>query len=387
MPQPRKKKSEYVEDDKTPEVIGSITTMLGNPATRLILRGISGRCKKCKKNRLEKALELYSGASATIKTNDDIAKIKVNKNIEACLGCQMASKIVSLALNQGAKRFGLEIDGDVISYLRVKHVQRGMASVIKGIAEHGVKRPQTLHAPFLVVWDYTNRCNLKCKHCYANANEKLGDELSTEERYKIVDQLDDAGIVAIAVSGGEPLMREDFWEVISYAEKKGIYISIASNGMLITKDVAKRLAKFVGYAEISLDGKPAIHDNFRNKKGAFKAALQGMKNCVEAGIVTCMATTVTRANYNDIPFLIKTAKKLGVLRFIAFNFIPAGRGKEIINMDITPQQREKLLNYLAKELEGGYEAFTTAPQFSRITMERQSKGHNSPLSPTHFADA
>ena len=134
---------------------------------------------------------------------------------------------------------------------------KGFALMMKGIKKYGVRIPFVPAAPFLIVWDYTYRCNLKCKHCYEDAGRR-GYELSTDEAKQVVDRLSrlaSIGLPALSFSGGEPLAREDFFEVAAYAKKKIPYISVASNGTLITRDNAKRLKDVgVDYVEISLDG-------------------------------------------------------------------------------------------------------------------------------------
>ena len=108
-------------------------------------------------------------------------------------------------------------------------MRKGFAVIMGSIAEYGITRPQRLIAPFMVVWDFTKQCNLRCKHCYANASSSpADDELNLEERKQVVDQLDEAGVAAISFSGGEPLVNKDFWEVAKYASGKG-FLSLGSN--------------------------------------------------------------------------------------------------------------------------------------------------------------
>src|SRR5512144_2392730 len=142
----------------------------------------------------------------------------------------------------------------------------------------------SLSAPFLVVWDFTHKCNLACKHCYSNSGAGKEEELSTEQALRVVDQLADAGVTAVAFSGGEPLTRKDFFEVARYASERGLYVSLASNGTLLTKEnVAKIKEAKVNYIDVSIDGATAkTHDDFRGVPGTFEKAIAGLKNCVEA---------------------------------------------------------------------------------------------------------
>ena len=171
-------------------------------------------------------------------------------------------------------------------------------------------------------------------------------------------------------------MRKDFFEVAKYAADKGLYISLATNGTLINNDVAHKLKNAgVEYVDVSLDGaNPKTHDTFRGVPGSFERAIRGIKACVNAGLYTCIAMTVTKHNLNEVPEVVELAKELRVKRFLAFNFIPTGRGKTVIDIDLTPLERENLLESLYRELvksvagKGGIEAFSTAPQFARIAM-------------------
>jgi radical SAM protein with 4Fe4S-binding SPASM domain len=349
--------------DKTTEVILSLKKSLGNPVLRHII-------KIFPIHTIEQGLKLYVGSE---KNNS--------------LNCRIASFFIGNALEYGANTFGVKIDKSTLEYLKDETVQRGIASVIKGIAEYGITTPQKLFSPFLVVWDYTNACNLNCKHCYKKAGKASEDELSTNERKEVIDQLAKAGVVAIAFSGGEPLTQSDFFTIAKYATEKKMYVSLATNGTLINEEIAEEIKKAgIQYVEISLDGMEKTHDKFRGIKGAWKRTIRGIKNCVNTNLVTCVATTVTKYNYDEIPKLIHLSIKLRVNRFIAFNFIPTGRGKEIVEYDITPKQREKLLNFLYNKLEEGkIEVFSTAPQFSRIALESVKKGKGKKIAPTHFA--
>ncbi|MGZ4852647.1 MAG: radical SAM protein [Halobacteriota archaeon] len=276
------------------------------------------------------------------------------------------------------------------SYFSQQVTRRGLSNIIKSIAEYGIGKPLKLQAPFLVVWNYTDACNLRCKHCYQGAGRMSKDELSLQERLNIVDQLADNDIVAIAFSGGEALLRDDFWEVARYASSKGLYLSLATNGTLLTKDVVRRL-KDVGveYFEISLDSvDPAKHDAFRGVSGAWERTMVGIQNVVaQEGAYSCIANTITNENYRELDDLVTLSKKLGVDRTLIFNFIPVGRGSDIIDVDLSPEAREHVLQQMYRYLSGQDESFeilTTAPQFSRVCMMNSQKGV---MSLAHFGAA
>jgi len=283
---------------------------------------------------------------------------------------------------------------------------KGFALMMKGIKKYGVRIPFVPAAPFLIVWDYTYRCNLKCKHCYEDAGRR-GVELSTDEAKQVVDRLSrlaSIGLPALSFSGGEPLAREDFFEVAAYAKKKIPYISVASNGTLITRDNAKRLKDVgVDYVEISLDGARAeTHDSFRGIPGAFERALQGVKNCLEEGIDTCIATVIHRENLAELEGLIRLADELGT-RLIHFNYIPTGRARAHVNLDLTPKERLHVLETLANKIIDLYlkakeeeerfgrstvkvdRFFSTCPQYASVTKQLSERKGGRFIVAAHYA--
>jgi len=339
---------------------------LGNPVSRQILSLGLSLCDDCEMTRLEHAMTIYLG--------------KANAN---SLSCRVYSSLLSTLFDLGLSAFDVERHS-FSEYFSEPVTRRGLLAVVRGIARYGVTKPQLLEAPFLVVWNLTDACNLRCRHCYQTAGSKKPDELSTDEKLKVVEELAEAGVVSIAFSGGEPLMARDFFDVASKVKEKGMHLAIATNGTLITHDVARRLkALGTDYVEVSLDFPDAEkHDDFRGVKGAFERTLQGIQNCIAEGIFTCIATTVTKLNFQEISKIIELAKRLKVRRFIAFNFIPTGRGIDAAELDLTPEQREQLLTQLFHENSvGGIEVLSTAPQYARVSLE-SSGGVN--VAPTHF---
>jgi radical SAM protein with 4Fe4S-binding SPASM domain len=255
--------------------------------------------------------------------------------------------------------------------------RRAMTNIAQSVAEFGLSTPQLFSAPILVVWNFTNSCNLSCKHCYQNAHQPLPDELTLEERLKVIDELDKNDVTSLAFSGGEPLSHKDFWAVAEYAHKKGIHLSVATNGTLISKEVAGRLKDVgINYVEISVDSvKPEVHDKFRGGPGCWARTIEGVKNCVEAGILTGVATTFTKNNFDELDDMIRLAKGLKAGSFYAFNFIPTGRGKGIEEDDLTPSMREELLGTLYDTLlEKEIFAFTTCPQYGRFCYQKAPEG-------------
>jgi radical SAM protein with 4Fe4S-binding SPASM domain len=349
-------------------VAKTVETWLGNPVTRGMLKFA---CSTGKNGiRLDYGLKRYSGL---IDNGGDFWD-------------NMAYRFVKFTIDKGSTAFGVEPE-TMREGLKDPVFRRALVNVLGGIAEHGVQKPQVSIAPFLVVWNFTHCCNLRCKHCYENSDGTfLPDELTTEEAKRAIDQFAEVGVVGIAFSGGEPLIRKDFFEVAKYARNKGFYVSIATNGTMVTPEIARKIRKIgVEYVEVSLDGFEKEHDALRRVPGAWKKACRGIRNCLDAGIDTCVATTVTKRNHRNMEkFMDFVENKLKCKRIIVFNYIPTGRGKGIIEDDLTPEQREKVNKLIyGKLVDDGCKltALSTAPLYARIATE--SAG---PAIATHFVN-
>jgi len=201
----------------------------------------------------------------------------------------------------------------------------------------------------VVAWNLTSRCNLKCVHCYADANEFPADnELSTEEAKQFIDDLAEMKIPVLLFSGGEPLLRKDIFELASYATSKGLKCSLSTNGTLITPEVAEKLKEQgFTYVGVSIDGLKETNDHFRGVKGAFERALEGLLNAKEAGILTGIRFTVTKYNIKDIPDIIDLLAENEIPRFCLYHLVPSGRAD--FKDDITVKQRRELVDWLIEK--------------------------------------
>ncbi|WP_456468104.1 radical SAM protein [Archaeoglobus sp.] len=338
--------------------------LVNNPATKKTLQSLACYCDSCKKNRLEVALELFVG-----------------ERENACWKCKLAAKTLEPILKRGGEAFNVSVD-ELKEKFKDAYWRKGLVSVIKGLAYFGVRKPFVPGAPFQVVWDVTYACNLRCKHCYATAGKPLEDELTTEEALETIDKFDKLGVTIISFSGGEPLVRKDILELTSYAAEKGIYVALATNGTLITEERAKQLKENgVSYLQISLDGTEATHDAFRGIKGCWAKTIEGIKNAVRQGFFVNVSMTVTKLNLHEVPQVIELCRKLGVNWFMHYNFIPTGRGREIVNLDLSPEEREELLRmlYSANSETSNLSLLSTAPQFARVALQCDAE-----FIPTHF---
>ena len=275
---------------------------------------------------------------------------------------------------------------EFIEILEPPYAKKIIANLLKGFKLFGVRVPFTSGAPILVVWDFTYRCNLRCKHCYASAGISM-PEMSVEERIYALDKMVDAGVAMLALSGGEPLLGPGFWTILKRASDYGLYVAMATNGTLINDDVAEKLSKYgLIYAQVSLDSPdPSFHDEFRGVQGAWKKAVQGIKNLKKHGIMVEVSMTITKKNYKTIPRMIKFVKEeLGADLFMAFNFVPTGRGKTILEWDLSPEERWEALGYLCKELYNGFPSASTAPQYAVAAFEYGLRIGANPMIAGHF---
>lgn len=203
----------------------------------------------------------------------------------------------------------------------------------------------------VVFWNITNKCNLSCAHCYISAgpDKQRHDELSSDEAKAFIDDLARIKVPLLMFTGGEPLIRDDFWELVSYATSKAMKTAVSTNGTLVTKDVAKRLQDLgVEYVGISLDGaREETHDNIRHQPGSFRKAINALKNCVNIDLKCGIRVTATRDNYTEIPELIELSIRLGVPRFCLYWLVPSGRGREMyLKKQLDQREITHILNLL-----------------------------------------
>ena len=265
---------------------------------------------------------------------------------------------------------GVTKDYAVEKMYKRKFVTSSIIHAIRSVAELGVIKPQQFISPVLVVWNYTQACNLACSHCYQNAGKEVPDVLKLNQKLDLVDQIAELQVPLMALSGGEPMKGPHFWKVIEHMGKKNFHISVATNGTLINKKNAARLADCgVDNVQISLDSvDPAKHDAFRGK-GCWEATVKGIKNSVaQEGLEVSIASTITRDNLDELEDLIKFCADLGCDYFYTYNFIPVGRGREMIHRDLSPEEREHMLTVSYKYFDK-IDFGSTAPQMIRRCME------------------
>lgn len=231
---------------------------------------------------------------------------------------------------------GTENFGDKLRYVHGASKQKNGVS-----SEHGP----------VVVWNCTKTCNLKCMHCYADSDgKKYEGELGTKEAKALINDFSEFRVPVILFSGGEPLLREDLFDLIEHAANHKIRSTISTNGTLIDKEVAMRIKQNrVGYVGISLDGIGSKHDEFRRSKGCFDEALNGIRNCREANQKVGLRFTINKHNYNQLEDIFHLIKEEKINRVCFYHLVYSGRASEMIKEDISHAQAREAMDLIMKK--------------------------------------
>jgi len=231
------------------------------------------------------------------------------------------------------------------------------------------------HLPRLIAWEVTRSCMLACKHCRAAARtEPYEDELSTDECFALLDNIAAVTRPIIILTGGEPMLREDIYDIAAHADRLHLPVVMAPCGMLIDDaSAAKILASGIRRISISIDGATAdSHDAFRGIPGAFDGAMRGIEAAKRAGVDFQINTTITAGNRRELPGILDLAVRLGASVFNPFLLVPTGRGRQLADQELTPAEYEQTLEWLAGQ-QGRRDIrirVTCAPHYQRILRQR-----------------
>jgi len=200
----------------------------------------------------------------------------------------------------------------------------------------------------VVIWNLIRRCNLNCLHCYSlSTDTDFPGELNQAEVFSTMDDLKGFHVPVLILSGGEPLLRRDIFDISSHAKKMGFYVGLSTNGTMITKDNISDIAG-VGYdyVGISLDGIGETHDKFRRRQGAFEASMEGIRLCREAGIKIGIRFTMTKDNAEDLPKLLDLMERERIDKFYLSHLNYAGRGNKNRDSDAYFETTRKAMDLL-----------------------------------------
>lgn len=231
--------------------------------------------------------------------------------------------------------------------------------------------------PRWIAWEITRRCNLKCVHCRSSSEfEAHGHpDFSFEEAKRVLDDISSYAKPVIVLSGGEPLIRKDVFDIARYGTDKGLRMCLATNGTLVTESVCKKIKESgIRIVSLSLDGSTdEVHDNFRNQKGAFKGITNAARLFKEHGIEFIINSSFTKRNQEEIPRVYKLAKELGATAWYMFMIVPTGRAEDIMGELISKEDYEEILEWhyeMEKNEPDMLVRPTCAPHYYRVVLQK-----------------
>ena len=227
-------------------------------------------------------------------------------------------------------------------------ISRYLHALERGQSVSPKPKPVMLGSGPVVIWNLIRRCNLACKHCYAtSADIDFDGELSTDEVFSVMDDLKAFGVSVLILSGGEPLLRPDIFEISHRAREMGFYVGLSTNGTLIDASNIEAIED-VGYdyVGVSLDGMRATHDRFRRKQGAFDESINGIRLCHEAGIKIGLRFTLTQDNAAELPDLLRLMRDEDIDKFYLSHLNYAGRGNRNRDSDLHHQMTRAAMDLM-----------------------------------------
>jgi len=249
-----------------------------------------------------------------------------------------------------------------------------------------------VYLPRLIAWEVTRSCNLNCVHCRAAAQfGPYPHELTEEEICRTLDNIASFCKPIIILTGGEPMLRPDIWNIARHGSDLGLRMVMAPCGQLLTVEAAERMrACGIERISLSLDGATAeSHDRFRRVEGAFDSVMRAARNAREAGLAFQINTTVTKHNLHELDKILDLAIEIGAAAYHPFLLVPTGRGREMAEQSLTPEEYERTLNWIYEKRESLPILFkpTCAPHYYRILRQREREKGRLVTPQTHGLDA
>jgi len=225
-----------------------------------------------------------------------------------------------------------------------------LSSVVEG------KKARVLDGS-IAIWNFTNRCNLSCMHCYSKADLDAVDTLTTENIMDTLPKLKANGVKFIIFSGGEPLTRKDLFDIANRCKELGIITYLSTNGLYIGNKNAKKIIDTFNYVGISIDGSQKTHDHFRGLEGSFRESMKAVKllNSFD-GAKVGIRFTITKETYGDLKFIFELAEKENIPKIYISHLVYSGRGLENLEMDLTKEQRRVAVEYILDKAFEYYES-------------------------------
>ncbi|MFW9886490.1 MAG: radical SAM protein [Candidatus Thorarchaeota archaeon] len=234
--------------------------------------------------------------------------------------------------------------------------------------------------PTSIIWELTDRCNLSCRHCAVDANHQGNGELNLDECINLINDMASIGVERIVMTGGEPLIRSDFFEIAQECVQKNLHTQVATNATLVTKEIAQELADLRIDAQVSLDGAtPNVHELIRQGSGSWSATIRGIKHLVEAGVRVTIATLLVKYNIHEIIPIVDLIGALGAYRFRLLPFLRLGRGALLTDFEVHPIDVQALVARLLK-LRSETHVQIASMEFE-CTFDRPSRSQTDPETP------
>ncbi|WP_152183498.1 radical SAM/SPASM domain-containing protein [Sulfurimonas indica] len=216
----------------------------------------------------------------------------------------------------------------------------------------------------IAIWNFTNRCNLSCLHCYSKSTLDEVDTLTTQQIKKTILEMKENGVKFIIFSGGEPLTRKDLFEIAEFCRQNGIITYLSSNGLYFTKSNIKKITETFNYVGVSIDGDEATHDYFRGLKGAFKETLKAVLLANDTGSKVGIRFTMTKDTIDSLEYIFDLAEKHNIPKIYVSHLVYSGRGLDNLKMDLTKEQRRRAVEFI---LDKAFEYYETGRDIEIVT--------------------
>jgi len=216
----------------------------------------------------------------------------------------------------------------------------------------------------IAIWNFTNRCNLSCLHCYSKSTLDEVDTLTTEQIKKTILEMKENGVKFIIFSGGEPLTRKDLFDIAEFCKENGIITYLSSNGLYFTKSNIKKITDTFNYVGVSIDGDEETHDYFRGLKGAFKETLKAVLLANETGAKVGIRFTMTKDTIGSLEYIFNLAEEHNIPKIYVSHLVYSGRGLDNLKMDLSKEQRREAVEFI---LEKAFEYYESGREIEIVT--------------------
>jgi radical SAM protein with 4Fe4S-binding SPASM domain len=236
-----------------------------------------------------------------------------------------------------------------------------LTNLISSVVE---KKPERVLDGAIAIWNFTNRCNLSCLHCYSKSTLDEVDTLTTEQIKKTILEMRDSGIKFIIFSGGEPLTRKDLFEIADFCRQNGVITYLSSNGLYFTKGNVQKIVDTFNYVGISIDGDEQTHDYFRGLKGAFKETLKAVQLANATGAKVGIRFTITKETLGSLEYIFDLVERENIPKIYISHLVYSGRGLDNLKMDLSKEQRRKSVEFI---LDKAFEYYKTGRDIEIVT--------------------